>query len=83
MFQRTQNNNTGGQKMKSRMSLYPQLRRDFKTAAELGLAINRSREYVLKRLNGTYDFSFREMCMISEYLGYDKTMAREVCRKEA
>ena len=67
--------------MKSRLSFYPNIRRDFSNASEVADVINRSTDYVLNRLNGKHTFTYREQVMIANYVGLCEGDAREYCRK--
>ncbi len=69
--------------IKSRLNFFPNIRSDYNTAQEVGDVINKSRDYVLKRLNGKFDFTYREKCMLAREVGLTEADAREYCRKEA
>lgn len=68
--------------MKSRLSFYPVLRREFENSQEICDVINKSPSYVLTRLNGKNDFSHRDKVLIVKYLGKDESQLEEICRKE-
>lgn len=54
--------------MKNRLNYYPLVRRSFGTIKELGEVINRSESYCKQRLNGKFEFTFRERKLIADYL---------------
>lgn len=64
--------------MKNRLAFYPIIRRKVGTMKELGEVINRSESYCKKRMNGTFEFSQRELNMIAEYLHVDVTELKPV-----
>lgn len=55
--------------MKTRTQRYLLLRREFGTAAEMAVLIDRSPGYVYSRMGGAGDFTRKEKNMILDYLG--------------
>ena len=54
--------------MKSRLTFYPFLRREFADLEELSTVINRSVRYAQDRINGKREFTSREKNLIADYL---------------
>lgn len=69
--------------MKSRLSFYPEVRKDYGSTAEIADVINKSISYVALRLNGKHDFTYRERVMLTKAVGRPETEANTYCRKEA
>lgn len=57
--------------MKNYLTCYPVIRNGFESIEELGEEINRSRSYCKQRLNGSKQFTQRELRKIANYLGID------------
>lgn len=69
--------------MQSRLSFYPNIRRDFGTASDVADVLNRSTQYVWKRINGEREFTYRERVLIARAVGKTAAEADDYCRKEA
>lgn len=57
--------------MKSRLTYYPIIRREFESIQELADLINKSYSYVKQRMNGKNNFTMREKRIIADYLQKD------------
>ena len=55
--------------MKSRLTYYPIVRREFENMQELADVINKSVSYCKERLNGKKTFTMNDKRLIANYLG--------------